>query len=126
MKKSLMILPLLLLVACGDDALLSSSSSSESISIKKEAAIEIYQMYEEVYESNIWSNPRYDNTFILPTNVVIDFKVLNFGIRPSYHCKYPMGYFWKLAYFFDDQLTEKVPDDYILMDDITIYYGCRG
>ena len=93
--------------------------------VKKNHIHYIYQVREEVQESNNWENPRLDRTFTFHSDVEISLR----DIEPFYNPRFgaPVSY-WNIhfeAYDYNDIENTRVPNIFYLTRDTTIYYGIR-
>ena len=122
MKKILFMLPLLLFTSCVETSLSSSTSSFE----RKKYTLNVYQVYEEEHDSNIWSNPRFDTLFEFYNDEKITLSFISHNIHPIYTDFIGDGYFIVRYYFNNYETLERTENEFYINQDTAIYYGCEG
>lgn len=134
MKKTLLIIPLFLIpmVSCDNSNKVTIppacpvTSSITKDPNRQTYTINVYQVYEEVYESNEWSNPRFDVKFKFYYDQEITLSHIESSLK-AYYIPKGDGYYTYDFFVYDyKNLDTKVPEKFYLTQDLIIYYGCRG
>ena len=125
MKKNLLIISMIFLCSCNYGYSSSNTSSNSPSICNQKILLSVFQVYEEIYESNIWSNPRFDIEFEFTINDIVNISSISENFRPQYQC-YGDGYFWYENFWFNISPLEEAENEFIIIQDTNLYYGCRG